>query len=55
MATPIFNIVLGVFCVLGGVSGRLSLFGTHGGTALVLAGIAAAGLGTYQLWRRLGR
>jgi hypothetical protein len=53
--TPIFNIVLGAACIVGGATGRLALFGTHSSGALVVAGVVAVGMGVYQLWRRSAR
>ncbi len=51
----IFNILLGLGCIVGGASGRIALFGTNSGTALMVAGMVAVGLGIYQVWRRQGR
>lgn len=51
----IFNIVLGIACIVGGASGRIALFGTNSGTALMVAGMVAVALGIYQLWRRNSR
>lgn len=53
--TPIFNILVGVACIIGGASGRLELFGTGSGLALVAAGVVGVGIGVYQLWRRSPR
>jgi hypothetical protein len=53
--TPLFNILVGLACIVGGATGRLSLLGTHSGGALVVAGAVAVGLGVYQLWRRSAR
>lgn len=55
MAAPIFNIVLGVACIIGGATGKLALLGTDSGPALAVAGAVAVGLGVFQLWRRSGR
>ncbi len=52
MAAPIFNIVLGIACIVGGASGKLTLIGTSSGPALVVAGVVAVGLGAFQIWRR---
>ena len=54
-AMPIFNIVVGVACIIGGATGKLSLLGTQSSGALVVAGAVAVGLGVYQLWRRSAR
>ena len=55
MVGPLFNIVLGVACIIGGASGRLTLFGTNSGVALAAAGSIAVGLGLFQIWRRRGQ
>lgn len=57
MLVPILNIVLGVAMVIGGASGRLALFGTGSGTALMVVGAVCAALGVFQLIRaaRAGR
>lgn len=51
MLVPVLNIVLGVAMVIGGASGRLALFGTGSGTALVVVGAVCAALGVFQLIR----
>jgi|GEM_PF-987261 len=53
--TPIFNILIGAACIIGGATGRLALFGTHSSGALVIAGVVGVGVGVYQLWRRSAR
>ena len=55
MGAPVFNILLGIACIVGGASGKLSLMGTQSGTALMVAGAVAVGIGVYQVWRRQGR
>jgi hypothetical protein len=54
---PILNIVLGVAMIIGGASGRLALFGTGSGTALMVVGAVCAALGVFQVVRaaRAGR
>ncbi len=52
---PIINIIVGVGCIVGGATGKLSLFGTNSGLAMVVAGSVGVGLGVYQLWRRQAR
>jgi len=48
---PILNILLGVAMIVGGASGRLALFGTGSGTALMVVGGVCAAIGVYQLIR----
>ena len=55
MATPIFNIVLGVACIVGGASGKLTLIGTSSGPMLCVAGGIAVVIGIVQIWRRQAR
>ncbi len=57
MLVPILNIVLGVAMIIGGASGRLALFGTGSGTALMVVGAVCAALGLFQVVRaaRAGR
>lgn len=51
MGTAIFNIVMGVLAILGGLSGDVVLLGTHSSTALIVIGGVIATLGVYQLIR----
>ena len=51
MLVPILNIVLGAAMIIGGASGRLALFGTGSGTALVVVGAVCAALGIFQAVR----
>ena len=51
MFVPILNIALGIAMILGGASGRLALFGTGSGAALIAVGAVCAALGVYQLIR----
>ena len=53
--TPIFNILVGLACIVGGVTGKLALFGTGSGMALAVAGSVGMGIGIFQLWRRSAR
>lgn len=55
MGAPIFNIVFGIVCIVGGATGKLALIGTNSGPALAVAGACVTGLGVFQLWRRRGR
>jgi len=52
---PIINIVVGVACIVGGATGKLALFGTNSGVAMMVAGSVGVGLGVFQLWRRQAR
>jgi len=51
MGAAIFNIVMGVGAIVGGLSGELTLFGTHSSTALIVLGGCVAALGVWQLIR----
>jgi hypothetical protein len=53
MFIPVLNIALGIGMVLGGVSGKLALFGTGSSTALIAVGAICAGLGVFQLIRAM--
>ncbi|MDP2344746.1 MAG: hypothetical protein Q8O67_27605 [Deltaproteobacteria bacterium] len=55
MGAAVFNIVLGIGCIIGGLSGKLTLMGTNSGVALIGMGIIASGIGVYQVWRGLPR
>jgi len=46
-----WNIILGIVLILLGLSGR-SLIGTNSPGLLILLGIAMAGWGAYQVYRR---
>jgi hypothetical protein len=45
----IINIILGLVFVVGGLSGNLSLRGTHSGPALAAVGVVLIGLGIFRL------
>ena len=51
MGAAIFNILMGVGAIVGGVSGELTLFGTHSSTALIVLGGGITALGVWQLIR----
>lgn len=53
MFVPILNIALGIGMVLGGVTGKLALFGTGSSTALIAVGAICAALGVWQLIRAM--
>ena len=52
---PIINILVGAACIVGGVTGKLSLFGTSSSVGVVVAGSIGVGMGVFQLWRRRAR
>ena len=52
---PIINILVGAACIVGGVTGKLSLFGTTSSVGVVVAGSIGVGMGVFQLWRRQAR
>lgn len=47
----VFNIILGIVFIIGGLSGRLVLLGTHSGIALAALGVVLLGLGVYRMTR----
>lgn len=47
----IFNILVGLVFIGGGLSGQLALRGTGNGPLLALLGLALAGFGVFQLVR----
>lgn len=49
MGAAIFNIAIGAAMLLGGLSGKLALFGTSSSSLLAALGGAVAALGVYQL------
>lgn len=49
---PIWNIGIGLVMLIGGLTGKLSLIGTHSSGALALVGAGVTGLGVYQLMKR---
>lgn len=52
MAIAIFNIVMGLIAIIGGLSGRFVFIGTSSSWVLVLIGLVILGLGVSQLVRR---
>ena len=48
----VLNIVLGLVFIVGGMSGKLVLRGTHSGEALAVFGIVLIALGVFRLNRR---
>jgi len=45
----IVNIVIGVIFIIGGLTGRLALIGTHNGPALAVVGLVLVGIGVYRV------
>ncbi len=45
----IVSIVIGVIFIVGGLSGRLALIGTHSGVGLAIVGAAVAGIGVVRV------
>jgi hypothetical protein len=49
VVAAIVNLLLGTGLLVGGLTGRLALFGTSSTTAAVIAGALVAAFGLYQL------
>jgi hypothetical protein len=47
----VFNIILGIVFIIGGLSGHMVLIGTNSGVALAVAGLVLLGLGIYRRMR----
>jgi hypothetical protein len=47
----IVNIIIGVVFIIGGLTGKLALIGTHSGGALAVVGIGLVGLGIFRMTR----
>jgi hypothetical protein len=45
----IVSIVIGLVFIVGGLSGRLALIGTHSGTGLAVVGAVIAGIGVVRV------
>jgi hypothetical protein len=43
------SLIVGIFMVIGGASGKLVLIGTNSSTALVIVGVVVAAFGLFQL------
>jgi uncharacterized membrane protein YfcA len=43
------SLVMGIFMVIGGASGKLVLIGTNSSTALVIVGVVVAAFGLFQM------
>jgi hypothetical protein len=48
----VFNIIIGLVFIIGGLSGRLAMRGTQSGVALAVVGVFLLGLGGYRLLNR---
>lgn len=56
MAVGIFNLVVGLAFVVGGLTKKLTLLGTNSWEGLAGLGAVIAGLGAYQIYKaRSGR
>jgi hypothetical protein len=58
MRAGVWNLGFGLVAIAAGASGRFALIftsGSTGSTLLVVAGVALAALGVFQLWRNKGR
>lgn len=51
----IFNIVIGLVMLVGGLSGKLAFFGTNSPGILALVGAVVTGLGIFQTVRHRRR
>jgi hypothetical protein len=51
MIGGILNIVVGLVCIAGGLSGKLVLPGTNSSIPLIVIGTAVAGYGVFRLIR----
>ena len=47
-----WNLILGIIFIIGGLSGKLALIGTNSGGALAVVGFGLAGWGAYQLAKK---
>jgi hypothetical protein len=45
----VFNIIIGIIFIIGGLTGHLVLLGTHSGPALAVVGLLLIGFGVYRL------
>ncbi len=47
----IFNIIIGVVFIVGGLTGKLALLGTQSGMALAIFGVVLIALGIFRMTR----
>jgi len=52
MIGPILNVIIGLICIVGGLTDRLHLIGTDSGILLAGIGAGLLGLGTYRLFKK---
>jgi len=45
----VINIIIGIIFIIGGLSGRLTLIGTHNGPALAVVGVILVAFGIYRM------
>jgi hypothetical protein len=55
MKAGVWNLGFGLVAIAAGASGKFALIGTSSSSLLVVAGVAMAGFGVFQLWRNKGR
>ena len=48
----VFNIVIGLVFIVGGLTGKLVFIGTNSGALLAVVGLGLIGLGIYRLANR---
>ncbi len=46
------SVIIGIVFIVGGLTGNLTLIGTHSGTALAVVGVLVLGRGLYRLRRQ---
>jgi hypothetical protein len=46
------SVILGIVFIVGGLTGNLTLIGTHSGTALAIVGVVVLGRGLHRLRRQ---
>ena len=51
MGAAIFNIVVGLVCLVGGATGQFALIGTNSTTAMAVVGGVILAIGIYQAVR----
>jgi hypothetical protein len=47
-----WNIIIGIIFIIGGLSGELALIGTNSGTALAVVGFGLVAWGVYKIIRK---
>ena len=46
------SVIIGIVFIVGGLTGNLTLIGTHSGTAVAIVGVLVLGRGVYRLRRQ---